>query len=54
VSSDLQDLGDVLVVQPQVLLVTVVHVLVVQSQLDVTSLLQLDLSFATLYTGRII
>lgn len=53
-TSDLQDLGDVLVVQPQVLLVTVVLVLVVQGQLDVSSLLQLNLSFATLYRGRII
>lgn len=51
-ASDLQDLGDVLVVEPQDFFVTVVFVLVVQGKLDSITLLQLNLSCATLNMTR--
>lgn len=45
---DLHNLGDVLVVEPQDLLVTLLHVLVVQRDLDGLALLEFNLSSATL------
>lgn len=48
VTSHLHDLGDVLVVEPQNLLVTFLLVLVVECDLDGFTLLQLNLSSATL------
>ena len=52
VAAQLHHLGDVLVVEPQVGLVTVVHVLVVQRQLNGLPLLQLHLGSATLNPSR--
>lgn len=52
VASDLHDLGDVLVVKPQGLLITFIHVLVVQGELDSCTLLQLNLGSATLNKTR--
>lgn len=48
VAASLHHLGDVLVVQPQVLLITVVLVFVVQGQLDGVAFLQVNLLSATL------
>lgn len=48
VAAGLHHLGDVLVVQPQGLLITVVHVFVIQGQLDGVALLKFDLLGATL------
>lgn len=48
VAAGLHHLGDVLVVQPQVFLITVVLVFVVQGQLDGVALLEFDLLGATL------
>lgn len=48
VASSLHDLGDVLVVEPQNFLITFLHVLVVECELDGFTLLELDLSSATL------
>lgn len=48
VVSGLHNLGDILVVKPQGFLVTFFHVLVVQCELDHFSLLELNLSCATL------
>lgn len=45
---DLHHLGDVLVVEPQDLLVTLVHVLVIQRDLDGLALLEFNLSGTTL------
>ena len=51
VASNLHNLGDVLVVKPQNFLIAVVNVLVVEGELDGLTLLQLDLSGATLNKG---
>lgn len=48
VASNLHNLGDVLVVEPQDLLVTLLHVLVIQSDLDRLPLLEFNLSSTTL------
>lgn len=52
VASDLHNLCDVLVVQPQGLLVTLLHVLVIQRELDGLALLELNLSRTTLREGE--
>lgn len=52
VASHLHHLGDVLVVEPQDLLVTLLHVLVIQRDLDGLSLLEFNLSSATLRAGE--
>ena len=52
VVSHLQNLGDVFVVKPQHLLVTFLHILVVECELDGFTLLQLNLSGATLNNTR--
>lgn len=45
---DLHDLGDVLVVEPQNVLVTLLHVLVIQRDLDGLALLEFNLSSTAL------
>lgn len=52
VASHLHNLGDVFVVKPKHLLVTFLHVLVIKCELDGFSLLQLNLSGATLNNIR--
>ena len=52
VASSLHNLGDVLVVEPQKFLIAVVHVPFVEGELDGLTLLQLDLSGATLNKPR--
>lgn len=47
-ASGLHNLGDVLVVEPQDFLITFLHVLVIERELDCFPLLELDLSSATL------
>lgn len=51
-ASNLHNLSDVFVVQPQNFLITVVFVLVIKRELDGFTLFQLDLSGATLKTMR--
>jgi len=48
VASNLHNLGDVLVVEPQNFLVTILHEIVVECELDGFILLELNLSSATL------
>lgn len=52
VASNLHNLCDVLVVEPQNLLVTLLHVLVIQRELDGLALLELNLSGTTLREGQ--
>lgn len=52
VASGLHNLGDVLVVEPQNFLIALLHPLVVQCELDGFTLLELDLSGATLNETR--
>lgn len=52
VASDLHNLGDVLVVEPQHLVVAFLHELVIKCDLDGFSLFQLNLSSATLNNTR--
>ncbi len=52
VASGLHDLSDVLVVEPQNFLVTFLHVLVIECELDGLTLLELNLSSATLNESR--
>lgn len=52
VGSSLHNLGYVLVVEPQNFLITFIHVLVVESELDGLTLLQLNFSCATLNRTR--
>lgn len=52
VASNLHNLGDVLVVDPQSFLVTILHELVVQGELDHFSLLELNLLSAALNKSR--
>lgn len=52
VASSLNNLSDVLVVKPQNFLITFVHVLVIQCDLDFLSLLEFNLSSATLRPQR--
>lgn len=49
VASNLHNLCDILVVEPQNLLVTLLHVLVIQRDLDRLTLLELNLSGTTLW-----
>lgn len=51
-ASNLHNLSDVFVVQPQNFLITVVFVLVIERDLDGFTLFQLNLSSATLKTTR--
>lgn len=51
-ASNLHNLGDVLVVKPQNFLITLLHELVVKCELDGFTLLQLNLSGATLNQTR--
>lgn len=51
-ASNLHNLSDVFVVQPQNFLITVVCVLVIERDLDGFTLFQLNLSSATLKTMR--
>ena len=48
-TSNLHNLGDILVVEPQGLLIAVVLELFIQGELDVAALLQLHLSGAALH-----
>lgn len=52
VASGLHNLGDVLVVEPQNFLITFLHVLVIECELDCVTLLELNLSSAALTPGR--
>lgn len=52
VASGLHNLGDVLVVEPQNFLITFLHVLVIERELDCVTLLELNLSSAALTPGR--
>lgn len=52
VASGLNNLGDVFVIKPQYFLITVLHELVVKCELDGFTLLQLNLSGATLESTR--
>ena len=52
VASSLHNFGDVLVVDPQSFLVTILHELVVQGELDHFSLLELNLLSAALNKSR--
>ena len=52
VAASLQHLGDVLVVEPKNFLITIILVLVIKCELDGFTLLQLNLSCATLNKTR--
>lgn len=52
VTSSLHNFGDALVVEPQDFLITFVHVLVIESDLDCVTLLELNLSSTALTPGR--
>lgn len=52
VASGLHNLGDVLVVEPQNFLITFLHVLVIERELDGLTLLELNLSSATLKRSK--
>lgn len=52
VASGLHNIGDVLVVEPQNFLITFVHVLIIECDLDGITLLELNLSSATLNKTR--